>query len=504
VVAAVQGHGTALLGSLRVAALATAVALLLGLPLGAVLARWRLPGRPLLWALVLGPLVVPPYLAAIGWVDAFGPGGAVPRALGLAQDAGPSLLAGGAVYSWPSCGVLLGGAWFPLVALAVWAALRRVPAGQLEAARLVRGAAGERRILLAAALPHALAGGLLVFALTAVEFAVPQLLRIKVLAEDAYLAMAADGKATDALRLGAPLLGLAALSACAAVLGLARPLASGGAPAPRLEPGPRRSVLAWAGCLLALAPGLWIPLGSLTTRLFVSPFPGGAGGSGVARASAVLEEAWRRGAEDAARSVTVGAVAATVALLLALACAWPLRRARWRTGGPVAGGLAALVACPAPVIGVAVILSLNNDLLGWLYDGLGAVVLVDLLRFGPLALAVAWLAFHALPSAQESAARLARRRPFARVALPQAAPSLAVGWLLVYVLSVTEFGASALVSPPGQSVLSVFLVNEAHYGQGAELSGLCALMLGVALLPLLPAVVLGALVGRRPALGRHP
>ena len=38
----------------------------------------------------------------------------------------------------------------------------------------------------------------------------------------------------------------------------------------------------------------------------------------------------------------------------------------------------------------------------------------------------------------------------------------------------------------------MFLVNEAHYGQGAELSGLCALMLAVALAPLLPALAAGA------------
>ena len=70
----------------------------------------------------------------------------------------------------------------------------------------------------------------------------------------------------------------------AALLALARPLAGGSAPAPRRAPRPSHAVAGWAVCLLALAPGLLIPLGSLGARLFVSPFPGGVGGSGLGRA----------------------------------------------------------------------------------------------------------------------------------------------------------------------------------------------------------------------------
>ena len=61
---------------------------------------------------------------------------------------------------------------------------------------------------------------------------------------------------------------------------------------------------------------------------------------------------------------------------------------------------------------------------------------------------------------------------------------LTASWLILYVLAVTEYGAGVLVVPPGASILSVFVVNEAHYGQGDYLAGLFVLLLGVVLAPL--------------------
>ena len=101
-----------------------------------ILTAWTLPGRRWLAALALGPLLVPPYVAAVAWVDLLGPAGWLARATGLATVQGPSAIAPGWVYSTPSAALLLGGCWFPLVGLAAWAALRRLPSSALEAARL--------------------------------------------------------------------------------------------------------------------------------------------------------------------------------------------------------------------------------------------------------------------------------------------------------------------------------------------------------------------------------
>lgn len=85
--------------------------------------------------------------------------------------------------------------------------------------------------------------------------------------------------------------------------------------------------------------------------------------------------------------------------------------------------------------------------------------------------------------------------------LPQAAPYLAAAALLLYVLAVTEYPAASLLAPPGKSLLSVFVVNEAHYGQGAELTGLCLLLLATVATPV--AAVAAAVAALRALRGRR-
>jgi molybdate transport system permease protein len=67
--------------SLLSASLATALSLLLGVPLAWVLARTRLPGRSMLRALVTLPLVLPPVVGGVALLLAFGRRGIVGRHL---------------------------------------------------------------------------------------------------------------------------------------------------------------------------------------------------------------------------------------------------------------------------------------------------------------------------------------------------------------------------------------------------------------------------------------
>ncbi len=483
----------ALARTLGVAGLASLVSVVLGTGYGLALGRWNVRGRRVLLALGVAPLVVPPYIAAIAWVDVFGPAGALPKLMGLTIPAGPSLIAEGLVYTTASAGLLLGCSFFPLVFLAVWAALRRTPAAGLEAARLARGPSGERRILIATVVPHALGAGLVVFALCAVEFAVPQLLRIRVLSESAYLAMSADHKPWATLLKSLPLLALVALALGVAASRWRHPPVSGEAPLEPRTPSARMQFGVPVFCLLALSPGFLLPFVSLGLRLIHDPSDATAGG--LARARRVISDAKHNGGGDALRSLEVGLLTAVLAVAFALVAAWPLRRVRAARAAVCAWGLLALTALPAPLIGVGAIGALNRDSLMFLYDGLGAVVIVCLLRFFPLAFLIVWLALRRVDPAQEEAAVLAGRVPLTGVVLPQIAPALFAAACVTYVLTVTEFGATSLVAPPGQSVLSVFLVNEAHYGQGAELSGLCALLLAIVLVPGIPAA--GLAVGLR-------
>jgi iron(III) transport system permease protein len=440
----------------------------------ALLAR-RARARPLWLILGLSPLLIPPFLSVVAWRATLGPGGHLPRLFGW-EAGGPSILMKSWIYSAPSAGFILGASWSPLVFLAVSALLLRLPQSQFEAARLARGVWGERRLLLRSLVPALLLGFGGVVALSAIEFAGPILLRVPVQAEQVYIAFDAERDSAGALQRALPLVLLAMAALALPLTSWVRPL-----PGARRRPSTTlRSGGAAVACALILLPGLWLPLLDLGIRLVRR--------SGVL---ATLESSWSVGAGDAGNSLWVGLWTATLAVGIGLLIAWPLRRASRAWVALVFALGAALMATPPALWGIGLLNLLNRPGLDRLLDSLACVSLADFLRFGPLAVGLLCLALRSAPLAREEAARLAGRSPWP-LTLRHLAPAILTAWALVYLLSVTEFGASALLAPPGKSLLAVFVVNEAHYGQGADLAGLTSLLLVTALVPPLVAGSLAA------------
>ena len=73
------GAGEALRLSIVVSVTATILSVLLGVPLAWILARTRIPGRSVLRAVVVLPVVLPPVVGGIGLLAALGRGGVVGR-----------------------------------------------------------------------------------------------------------------------------------------------------------------------------------------------------------------------------------------------------------------------------------------------------------------------------------------------------------------------------------------------------------------------------------------
>jgi iron(III) transport system permease protein len=478
--------------SLDVAVRAAAAALVLGLAGGWLLAH-RLPfGRALL-VVAAGPLVIPPFIAALGWIDLVGPGGRLLQALGGAPAAGPTVSVSSPLYTTWACGLLLAASFQPIVLLAVRAALLRVDPAALDAARLARGRAGVRRILLAAALPSAVAGALVVLVLALLERPTPLLvlrgLAVPVQIEQVAVRFATDHRLGPAGLAGLPIVAIALLAAGGLLLLWRRTPPRLGRPAP-LEAGPGLRRAGPALALLLATPGLWAPLASLAIQVHALP-------STSLRTSEELELVLSPDSMgDATRSIAVGGLVALAAVLLGGLVAWPQRRRTGALGVLLAGALLALAVAPPPVIGVGLLTAFTPyAAMDWFTDGLPILVAASLLRFLPVAAALLLAGLRRLDPEGEDAARLCGRWPV-RVAAPQLAATALVAALIVYVLAVTEYGASAVVEPPGASVLAVFVVNEAHYGGGPALIALLVLLLLVAAVPPLVLGAAGGLAAR--------
>jgi len=150
--------------SIIVSAGATLLVLLLGLPIGWMLARRSFPGRRLLRGLVILPLVLPPVVGGVGLLAALGRRGLI----------GPALEVLGVRLPFSTAGAVVAAAFvaFPILVLAVEAGLRQVDP-RLEQAAATLGAgpwAVLWRVTLPILRPQIVAGCLLSWARALGEF----------------------------------------------------------------------------------------------------------------------------------------------------------------------------------------------------------------------------------------------------------------------------------------------------------------------------------------------
>jgi molybdate transport system permease protein len=159
------GASTALRLSLEVSLAATAISLVVGVPLAWVLARGAFPGRSILRALVVLPIVLPPVVGGIGLLVALGRGGLVGRWLYDAFGIQLTFTTAGAVLATTFVSM-------PLVVLATESGLRGLDRRYERAAAAMGGSAWYvfRRVTLPLVGPQVAAGAILTWARALGEF----------------------------------------------------------------------------------------------------------------------------------------------------------------------------------------------------------------------------------------------------------------------------------------------------------------------------------------------
>jgi molybdate transport system permease protein len=159
------GASTALRLSVEVSLLATAISVVLGVPLAWVLARSDVPGRAFLRALVILPIVIPPVVGGIGLLFALGRNGVAGRWLYEALGVQLTFTTAGAIVAATFVSM-------PLVVLATEAGFRSIDE-RYEGAAATLGARPWtvlRRVTLPLLAPQLAAGAVLAWARALGEF----------------------------------------------------------------------------------------------------------------------------------------------------------------------------------------------------------------------------------------------------------------------------------------------------------------------------------------------
>ncbi len=410
---------------------ASALATLIGAPLGLLLARSDVRGKDW-WRLALvPPLVVPPYVLALAWTHLAGSSG-LPAEL---------------TYSLTGATFILGVSFYPLTMLATEAAARRVDARLEEAALLV--AAPLRvatKITLPLVAPAVAAAALVVFVLAVSEFGVPGLLRVNVFTTEVFTAFAALYDFGAATALSMPLLIITLLAAIVAAT---------------LTGESRLTSRRGSRTGLSLTLGGWRPLaeGSLLLVLLVCVL--------LPLLVLVLEAGSLRRITSALKdsggavinSIVLSSVGATLTVALAVLPGYARARMKPRRGGLADLLFITLFAVPGTVIGVGLIGLWNRPgMAGTVYTSPLIILVAYLARFAPVAALMLAAGVRQIPVSFEEAAAVAGAgwpRSLARIVLPNLKTSLAAAWAVAFVFAFGELGATILVAPPGESTLPV-------------------------------------------------
>lgn len=456
----VTTEGTAqLMGrSLALAAAVVAACLVLGISLAWLTTRTTLPGVRAWSVMVTLPLAVPSYVAAFVWLSA------VPGLAGFTGSAVSLTLVS-----------------YPYVYLPVAAALRGIDPAQEEAARSL--GLGPWVTFLRVTLPHlrpaAAGGGLLVALYVLSDFGAVSLMRYDTFTRGIYISYQASFDRTPAAALSVLLvLMTVALVALETRTRGRRGHARTGSGSAR-PPVPVRlgrmtaPALAWCGTVVAAA--VAFPLATLAYWLATGQ-----------------RSAWDLpGLADTA-TATLGVAAAGAAVTTVLALPVGVIAARHR--GRVAELLEQAAYAGHALPGITVALALVFFAVRYarpVYQELPLLVVAYAVLFLPLAVTATRAAVLQSPPVLEDVARSLGHGPLRvlrTVTLPLAAPGVAAGAALTFVVCMKELPATLLLRPTGMDTLATRLWTETGVGAYADAAPYAAALI---LLAAVPSYLLG-------------
>ncbi|WP_130100407.1 ABC transporter permease [Siccibacter turicensis] len=489
---------TALYNSLYTSGLGTLLSLLLGGLFAFCLALTNVRLKQMWVFLFMLPMMIPPQVTALSWLQLFGPSSILLTSLGVA----PSFGSANPLYSAEGIALLLGIQHAPLVFLALRTQLQCLPKEQIEAARL--NGASLWRVFFDIVLPlcrTALwAGAAIAFVSALGNFGIPAMLGIPisyfVLPIQIYQSLSSFGPSM--------LSDVAALSVLMGVLAIAIVSLQGHFQRRHALP-----LIGMAGRALDFQLGSWrlgveLLLGAVLFAILVAPLLALIATSLVptlgvplngetltfAAYQAMLESGsttWRA----LSNSMLLSVSAALVLMLLSLPLAWllvrfPSRPLRWLHSAIdipyTLPGVVLAIACillfarPLPIIGI----SLSGTLL--------IIFFAYLARFLTVCLKPLHNSMLQLDPAMEEAASLAGANFSQRlrhIVLPLLAPAAFAGALLVFLTAVNELTVSALLWSAGKETLGVVIFNLDESGDKVLASAISVLVVALVALVML-------------------
>ena len=427
--------------------------------------------------LVMVPFMTPPFAAAMAWMDFTRLRGVADMLLGpMLGDAVRS-----AINSVWGMGFIMAAELFPFLYLILRNAFASIPASQLEMAQVAGASRWQQfsRVVVPAVVgPYSL-GALIIFIKAAGEFGTPVTLGnaigYEVLVSSIYQDVTIDPLNFSKAAASSSVLFTLGVMAWAVQQWAGRGvLASGGRVSRAVNLRPSRSMmaLAWVYTAIVFILSVFIPyisiiLAAMTILRSKPPTP-----DNLTFDYFQIVLSMPSGQEALTRSIALGAIGATTAVILALAVTmftmrsrrWPARFSDFLAVAPDT--------VPGIVLAIGFILLWNSPKLPFApYGSQLILVMAFTVLFVPMAVQNIKTSAAAMSPTLSEASAVAGAtswQTFTRVTLPMLAPGIFAGWLLAFFVGIRELVMSSLIRPTRINLLAPWIMNQFEQGHRAE------------------------------------
>jgi iron(III) transport system permease protein len=479
----------ALQNSLYTSGLGTLISVVLGSGFAFVLTLTNIRYRALWIFCFMLPMMIPPQVTALSWLQLFGPASPILNTLGIA----PALGSPQPMYSAEGIALLLGIQHAPLVFLALRSQLICLPKDLIEAAQL--SGASQWRLWIDMIVPLSrnaiFAGAAIAFVSALGNFGIPAMLGIpagySVLPTLIYQQMAGFGN--DVL---SEVASLSMLIAFLVLIGMllqqwiqqrsSYSLIGHSAQPASFRLGkwriPTQILLCAVLCLILIAPLAALMISSVVPALGM-PLT-----ADTFTFAAYNEMVNNQGSTARAftNSLLLASLAALLLMIITLPLGYRLMRLSLKARAVIASLIEVPYAIPGIVLAIAFILLFSRPIPiinVTLYGTLTLIFLAYLSCFLSVCLKPVMSALSQLDPALEEAAQIAGATPIQRlinIVLPLISPAVFAGGLLVFLIAVNELTVSALLWSAGNETLGVLIFNLDESGDSILASAISVLV----------------------------
>lgn len=420
--------------SLLLAGFTSLSSLIIGVPLAFVLHRTDIWGKKFLTIACLLPLLMPPYIQALVWTSL-----SVPF-----------------IHTLPGAVFVFTLSFFPFVTIITGSGLHSVDASVEEAALMARGrVATFIKVTLPLIMPHIMAGAIIVFVFTIINFEVPDILRIMVYPVEIFIHFSAYYDEKTATLLSTPLICLTLVLIWGQMVYMKNRPYVVMATAPlygRTVFSLNRLRLPFFFMVFVLiGVAVFIPLGFLLK------------GGSIENYLTVFE--------NAKNHIFYSIMIAFFSALIMTGFSFVVSYYLVRTTGMLSRVLDYIVqlsfGVPSIVLGIGLIHVWNREWSDSIYGSSWILIFAFVSGYSPFVIKVISAKIYQIHTQWEEAAFLgtgSRIKTLIHIVLPLSLPGIIAGFFIGFVLSLFNLGTALLVIPPGKGSLPISIYNFMHYG----------------------------------------